>query len=206
MVQLTSLAQIALSLGETREFLDKSTVKKKWDGLQRLPDLIDQVIATEEEHARRVASIYYDRPSMLFLGRGVSVATAEEAALKLKEIAYNHAEGYSAGESKHGPIALVSEDYPVFFVAPNDETRARIIGNIMEMKARGAAIISVIEEDDPELESLSDHVFTIPKGVEPEFSTMAYVVPLQILSYYIATRKGYDPDKPRHLAKSVTVL
>jgi glucosamine--fructose-6-phosphate aminotransferase (isomerizing) len=206
MVQLTSLAQIALSLGEVSKFLDQTAIQKKREGLQRLPELIEQVIATEEEHARRIAGIYYDRQSMLFLGRGISVATAEEAALKVKEIAYNHAEGYSAGESKHGPIALVSDDYPVIFVAPNDDTRARIIGNIMEMKARGASIISVIEENDLELASLADHVFTIPKGVEPEFSTMAYIVPLQIFSYYIATRKGYDPDKPRNLAKSVTVL
>jgi glucosamine--fructose-6-phosphate aminotransferase (isomerizing) len=134
------------------------------------------------------------------------MATAYEGALKLKEIAYNHAEGYSAGESKHGPIALIQSDYPVIFVVPNDRTRNCVIGNIMEMKARGASIISVIEEGDTDVDSLSDHTFMVPAGVEPEFSTMVYVVPLQLFSYYMATRSGYDPDKPRNLAKSVTVL
>jgi glucosamine--fructose-6-phosphate aminotransferase (isomerizing) len=134
------------------------------------------------------------------------MATAEEGALKLKEIAYNHAEAYSAGESKHGPIALVQDDYPVFFVAPSDDTRSRIVGNIMEMKARGATIISVIQKDDEEIAGLSDHVFAIPGISEAEFSIMPFIVPLQLFSYYMALRKGYDPDKPRNLAKSVTVL
>ncbi|MHA1935289.1 MAG: glutamine--fructose-6-phosphate transaminase (isomerizing) [Candidatus Thorarchaeota archaeon] len=206
MVQLTSLAQIALALGKLSGFRDSQEIEKKIESLQNLPDLISSVIATEEERARRLAGIFYDRPSMLFLGRGISMATANEGALKLKEIAYNHAEGYSAGESKHGPIALVEDGYPVIFVAPNDDTRNRVIGNVMEMKARGASVISVIEKGDQELASLSDYSFTIPKGVEPEFSVMPYVVPLQLFSYYMATRKGYDPDKPRNLAKSVTVL
>jgi glucosamine--fructose-6-phosphate aminotransferase (isomerizing) len=206
MVQLTSLAQIALKLAEISGKLDTEELEKKEESLHSLPDIVSRVIATEEEHARQIAGLYYDSPSMLFLGRGISMATAFEGALKLKEIAYNHAEGYSAGESKHGPIALVQDGFPVFFVAPRDDTRSRIIGNIMEMKARGASIISVIEAEDDELLELSDHSFVIPVGVEPEFTTMAYVVPLQLVSYYMATRKGYDPDKPRNLAKSVTVL
>ena len=206
MVQLTSLAQIALALGELTGFIDSKEIERKRQSLQGIPEIVSTVISTQEERARRLAGILYDKPSLLFLGRGVSMATAYEGALKLKEIAYNHAEGYSAGESKHGPIALVQSDYPVIFVVPNDGTRSCVIGNIMEMKARGASIISVIEEGDIDLESLSDHTFTVPAGVEPEFSTMAYVVPLQLFSYYMATRNGYDPDKPRNLAKSVTVL
>ncbi len=206
MVQLTSLAQIALALGRLTGFREAEIIQTKRDGLERLPDIVSNVIATEEEHARRMAGLFYDHPSMLFLGRGISMATADEGALKLKEIAYNHAEAYSAGESKHGPIALVQDGYPVVFVAPNDATRGRIIGNIMEMKARGASIISVIESGDTDLSTVSDHSFTIPKGIEPEFSILPYVVPLQLFSYYMATRKGYDPDKPRNLAKSVTVL
>ncbi len=206
MVQLTSLAQIALAVGETRSFLEPEILDRKRHALELLPDIVSRVIATEEEHAREIAGMYYSSPSMLFLGRGISIATAYEGALKLKEIAYNHAEGYSAGESKHGPIALVEEKYPVVFVAPNDSTRSRLIGNIMEMKARGASIISVIESGDSELESLSNDNFLIPTGVEPEFSPLPYIVPLQLFSYYMATRKGYDPDKPRNLAKSVTVL
>lgn len=206
MVQLTSLALIALALGKLSEFKDTKTVQRKRDFLNGLPELISEVISRNEEKARRLASILYEKPSLLFLGRGVSMATAEEGALKLKEIAYNHAEAYSAGESKHGPIALVQDDYPVIFIAPSDNTRNRIVGNIMEMKARGATIVSVIQKDDEEIAGLSDHVFAIPRIAEAEFSTMPYVVPLQLFSYYMALRKGYDPDKPRNLAKSVTVL
>jgi glucosamine--fructose-6-phosphate aminotransferase (isomerizing) len=174
--------------------------------LERIPEIVSETISRNEELSRRLAGELYDKTSLLFLGRGVSIATAEEAALKLKEIAYNHAEAYSAGESKHGPIALVEDGFPVIFVAPNDKTRSRMIGNIMEMKARGASVVSVILKDDTELESLSKFVFTIPEDIEPEFSTMVFIVPLQLFSYYMALRKGYDPDMPRNLAKSVTVL
>jgi glucosamine--fructose-6-phosphate aminotransferase (isomerizing) len=206
MVQLTSLALLALKLGELTGFVDLSVIKRKRDFLERVPDIVSETISRNEEIARRLAGQIYDKPSLLFLGRGVSIATAKEGALKLKEIAYNHAEAYSAGESKHGPIALVQQDYPIIFVAPQDETRSRIIGNLMEMKARGGYVISVIMKDDKELLSLSDFVFIIPDQVEAEFSTMVFVVPLQLFSYYTALRKGLDPDKPRNLAKSVTVL
>jgi glucosamine--fructose-6-phosphate aminotransferase (isomerizing) len=205
MVQLTALAQIAIELGRFSGS-KKELIERKEKSLEEIPEVISTVIATEEEKARSVAGVYYDVPSLLFLGRGISIATAQEGALKLKEIAYNHAEAYSAGESKHGPIALVEEGYPVIFVAPKDQTRERLVGNIMEMKARGASIISVIEKGDEELKDLSDHVFEVPQGIEPEFSVMPFVIPLQLFSYYMATRKGYDPDKPRNLAKSVTVL
>ena len=206
MVQLTSLALIALTLGDMTRFKESAEIQRKRSALEKLPELVSEVISRNEERARRLASIFYERPSLLFLGRGISMATAEEGALKLKEIAYNHAEAYSAGESKHGPIALVQDDYPVIFVAPSDDTRKRIVGNIMEMKARGATIISVIQKDDDEIAGLSDHVWTIPETTEPEFSIMPYIVPLQLFSYYMALQKDYDPDKPRNLAKSVTVL
>ena len=206
MVQLTSLALIALSLGVLTGFTDLSDIESKRKCLERIPEIVSDTISRNEELARRLAGELYEKTSLLFLGRGVSIATAEEGALKLKEIAYNHAEAYSAGESKHGPIALVEDGFPVIFVAPNDETRSRMIGNLMEMKARGASVISVILKDDEELESLSKFVFTIPEDIEPEFSTMVFIVPLQLFSYYMALRKGYDPDMPRNLAKSVTVL
>ncbi|MFW9927448.1 MAG: glutamine--fructose-6-phosphate transaminase (isomerizing) [Candidatus Thorarchaeota archaeon] len=206
MVQLTSLALIALALGESTRFNNHTILQKKLESLQRMPELVSDVISRNEEKARSLAAIFYNKPSLLFLGRGISMATAEEGALKLKEIAYNHAEAYSAGESKHGPIALVQNEYPVIFIVPKDETRSRIIGNIMEMKARGASIISVIQKGDDDIASLSDHSFIIPDDVEPEFSILPYIVPLQLFSYYMALRKGYDPDKPRNLAKSVTVL
>jgi glutamine---fructose-6-phosphate transaminase (isomerizing) len=206
MVQLTSLALIALALGELTGFTDSDSIESKRKCLEKIPDIVSDTISRNEELARRLAGELYEKTSLLFLGRGVSIATAAEAALKLKEIAYNHAEAYSAGESKHGPIALVEDGFPVIFVAPNDETRSRIIGNIMEMKSRGASIVSVILKNDEELESLSKFVFTIPEDIEPEFSTMVFIIPLQLFSYYMALRKGYDPDMPRNLAKSVTVL
>ncbi|MFW9962026.1 MAG: glutamine--fructose-6-phosphate transaminase (isomerizing) [Candidatus Sifarchaeia archaeon] len=205
-VQLTSLALIALALGKMTGFRESEVISRKRKSLEKLHEIISEVISRNEEKARRLASILYEKPSLLFLGRGISIATAEEGALKLKEIAYNHAEAYSAGESKHGPIALVQDNYPVIFIAPSDETRSRIVGNIMEMKARGAMIISVVQKDDDEVTGVSDYVFTIPGEIEPEFSVMPYIVPLQLFSYYMALRKGYDPDKPRNLAKSVTVL
>ncbi|MCK5264757.1 MAG: glutamine--fructose-6-phosphate transaminase (isomerizing) [Candidatus Thorarchaeota archaeon] len=206
MVQLTSLALIALALGELTGFTDLKSIENKRKCLEKIPEIVSETISRNEELSRRLAGELYDKTSLLFLGRGVSIATAEEAALKLKEIAYNHAEAYSAGESKHGPIALVEDGFPVIFIAPNDETRSRMIGNIMEMKARGASVVSVILKDDTELESLSKFVFPIPEDIEPEFSTMVFIVPLQLFSYYMALRKGYDPDMPRNLAKSVTVL
>ncbi len=206
MVQLTTLALIALALGEITGFKEHIEIQQKRISLEKLPELISEVISRNEEKARRLASVLYEKSSLLFLGRGISLATAEEGALKLKEIAYNHAEAYSAGESKHGPIALVQEGYPVIFVAPSDDTRNRIVGNIMEMKARGATIVAVIQKDDDEIAGLADYVFTIPESTESEFSIMPYVVPLQLFSYYMALRKDYDPDKPRNLAKSVTVL
>ncbi|TFG33436.1 glutamine--fructose-6-phosphate transaminase (isomerizing) [Candidatus Thorarchaeota archaeon] len=206
MVQLTSLALVALALGELTGFTDIGNIETKRKCLEKIPEIVSDTISRNEELARRLAGELYAKTSLLFLGRGISIATAEEAALKLKEISYNHAEAYSAGESKHGPIALVEDGFPVIFVAPNDETRSRMIGNIMEMKARGASVISVIIKDDKEIESLSKFVFIIPEDIEPEFSTMVFIVPLQLFSYYMALRKGYDPDMPRNLAKSVTVL
>lgn len=206
MVQLTSLALIALALGELTGFINSDSIENKRECLKRIPEIVSETISRNEELARRLAGELYEKTSLLFLGRGISIATAEEAALKLKEISYNHAEAYSAGESKHGPIALVEDGFPVIFVAPKDQTRSRIIGNIMEMKARGASVVSVILKDDSELESLSKFVFEIPEDIEPEFSTMVFIVPLQLFSYYMALRKGYDPDMPRNLAKSVTVL
>jgi glucosamine--fructose-6-phosphate aminotransferase (isomerizing) len=163
------------------------------------------VIKSQEAIAIRTADKYYGKPSFLFLGRGISTATAMEGALKLKELAYTHAEGYPAGESKHGPISLVEQGFPVVFISPPDETYERLIGNIMEMKAREANIISVCGQADEKIEKLSDDVFEIPGNITAEFSPIPYVVPLQLLAYYTSVRRGYDPDKPRNLAKSVTV-
>jgi glutamine--fructose-6-phosphate transaminase (EC 2.6.1.16) len=121
------------------------------------------------------------------------------------EIAYVPAIAFPAGESKHGPISLVEEGTSVVFVCPKDDTHKTAVGNIMEMKARGASIIAIIEEGDEEVKKLADDYVEIPKGVPDVLSPIPFVVPLQLLAYYMAVEKGYDPDKPRNLAKSVTV-
>jgi glucosamine--fructose-6-phosphate aminotransferase (isomerizing) len=128
-----------------------------------------------------------------------------EGSLKLKEISYIHSEAYPAGESKHGPIALIEQGFPVVFITPPDETHEKIIGNVMEMKSREATIISIADENDYEIQKLSDKMIGVSPTPTP-FSPITYVIPLQLFAYYTATKRGYDPDKPRNLAKSVTVL
>ena len=144
--------------------------------------------------------------SMFFLGRGSGLQSALEGALKLKEIAYIHSEAYPSGESKHGPIALIEEGFPVCVIVLRDEDHNKSISNIMEMKARGAYIIAVCEEGDEKVSEVSDDCFFIPQGYSRYFSTIPWVIPLQLLSYYVALDRGVDIDKPRNLAKSVTVL
>jgi glucosamine--fructose-6-phosphate aminotransferase (isomerizing) len=134
------------------------------------------------------------------------VATALEGRLKLLELSYLPAIAYPAGESKHGFISVIEEGYPVIFVAPNDEAYSRIIGNVMEMKARGAQIVSIIDERDGEVSKLSDETIKVPSGIPSLLTPIVCILPLQLLAYYMAVRKGYDPDFPRNLAKSVTVL
>ena len=135
----------------------------------------------------------------------MNVATALEGRLKLLELTYIPAIAYPAGESKHGFISLIEEGFPVLFVAPPDETHKKIVGNIMEMKARGARIISIIQEGDDEIRNLSDEVVEVPGSLPRLATPMVYVVPLQLLAYYLSAGKGHDPDYPRNLAKSVTV-
>jgi glucosamine--fructose-6-phosphate aminotransferase (isomerizing) len=121
------------------------------------------------------------------------------------EIAYVPAIAFPAGESKHGPISLIEPEFPVVFVCPKDETHKTVIGNIMEMKARGASIIAVIEKDDEEIKKLADDYFEVPKGIPEVLSPITFVIPLQLMAYYMAVERGYNPDTPRNLAKSVTV-
>ncbi|MFX1350790.1 MAG: glutamine--fructose-6-phosphate transaminase (isomerizing) [Promethearchaeota archaeon] len=206
LVQLASLGLISLHLANHAGRLTNSEFKELMKTLESSPNIVQRVIKKEENIIKMAAKTYANSPDFLFLGRGINTATAMEGALKLKEISYIHAEGYPAGESKHGPIALVETRFPVVFVAPPDKTHHKIIGNIMEMKARGARIIAVAEYGDRKVTSIADTVFNIPKMVPEILTPIPYVVPLQLLAYYAAVLRGYDPDKPRNLAKSVTVL
>ncbi|MEM3575280.1 MAG: SIS domain-containing protein [Candidatus Bathyarchaeia archaeon] len=174
--------------------------------LATLPSKMEEAIRMSEEKVKGIALKYSTRSSFCFLARGVNVSTALEGRLKLLELSYLPALAYPAGESKHGFIAVVEEGYPVIFLAPRDSTRERIIGNIMEMKARGASIIALIERGDEELKGLADDFIEMPPCANELLYPPIYVVPLQLLAYYTSTLKGYDPDMPRNLAKSVTVV
>jgi glucosamine--fructose-6-phosphate aminotransferase (isomerizing) len=205
MTQVGTLALLSLELSKVSGVLNSTEIQSLKRSLLDTPRLVESALENLDGTAIRTAEKYYGKPNFLFLGRGISTATAMEGALKLKEIAYTHAEGYPAGESKHGPISLVEPGFPVVFIAPPDQTYERLIGNVMEMKAREASIITVGAQGDESIGRLSDVFFEVPGNIPPELSPIPYIVPLQLLAYYTAVKRGYDPDKPRNLAKCVTV-
>jgi glucosamine--fructose-6-phosphate aminotransferase (isomerizing) len=203
--QLSVLAGLALRLAKKRGKVSQDEMDFLAEKLEKLPDTVETVIRTQEEKVKQIAKKYKDARAFFFLGRGISTATAYEGRLKLMEIAYVPAMAFPAGESKHGPISLVEPDFPVVFICPKDETYRTLIGNVMEMKARGASIIAVIEEGDEEIKRLADDYIEIPAGTPEVLSPITFVIPLQLLAYYMAVERGYNPDTPRNLAKSVTV-
>jgi glucosamine--fructose-6-phosphate aminotransferase (isomerizing) len=199
------MAQIALRLAKKRGKVSQDDMDYLADRLQKLPNIVETIIETQEEKVKQIAKKYKDAKTFFFLGRGISTATAYEGRLKLMEIAYVPAIAFPAGESKHGPISLIEPGFPVVFICPKDETHKTLIGNIMEMKARGASIIAVVEEGDQEIENLADDYIEVPKGIPDLLSPIPFVIPLQLLAYYMAVERGFNPDTPRNLAKSVTV-
>jgi len=203
--QVSVLAQLALRVAKKRGKVSQDEMDYLGERLKNLPVDAETIIRTQEEKVRHIAKKYKDAKAFLFLGRGISTATAYEGRLKLMEIAYVPAIALPAGESKHGPIGLVEPGFPVVIVCPKDETHRTLIGNIMEMKARGASVIAVVEEGDQEIEKLADDYVEVPKGIGEVLSPILFVIPLQLLAYCMAVEKGYDPDMPRNLAKSVTV-
>jgi len=203
--QLSVLAQLALKLSKKRGKISQDEIDCLEEKLLQIPETVDTIVKTQEEKIKAIANKYKDAKVFFFLGRGISTATAYEGRLKLMEIAYIPAIAFPAGESKHGPISLIENGFPVVFICPKDETHKTVIGNIMEMKARGAHIISVIEQGDEEIKSLSEDYIEVPKGIPSVLSPIPFIVPLQLLAYYTALAKGYNPDMPRNLAKSVTV-
>ena len=203
--QLIVLAQLALKLARTRGKISQDEVDDFEERLMRVPSYVEETLERHGKGIQALVDKYAGEKLFVFLGRGISAATALEARLKLLELTYVPSLAYPAGESKHGPISIVEEGVPVIFLCPRGETRKDIIGSIMEMKARGARIISVCEEGDREITMLSDDIIEMPKGIPEVLSPIPYVVPLQLFAYYLAVQKGLDPDKPRNLAKSVTV-
>lgn len=171
--------------------------------LETLPQKISDILEQDERIKRLAESISHIK-NMLYLGRGMNFPVALEGALKLKEISYIHAEGYPAAEMKHGPIALIDKDMPVLFVTSKDHTYDKVLSNMQEIKARGGMVIAIANEEDEKLETLADKVIIVPDSTE-EISSILNVLPLQLLAYHVADIKGIDVDKPRNLAKSVTV-
>ena len=200
---LAVLSLLSMYLGRIRGTLDHERSKRLVSDLARLPNLLGSLLADRrpvEELARRL----YRYEHCLYLGRGITYPIAVEGALKLKEISYIHAEGYPAGEMKHGPIALIDPNMPVVVVAPSGPLYGKMANNIKEVKARDGVVIAVATEGDTELASQADEILYIPPCSEA-LSPFLAVVPLQLLAYYIAVRRGCDVDQPRNLAKSVTV-
>ncbi len=203
--QLSVLAQLALRLAKKRGKISQDEIDSLETQLSELPNIVDLIVKTQEEKVKQIARKYKDSKVIFFLGRGISTATAYEGRLKLMEIAYIPSIAFPAGESKHGPISLIEDGFPVVFVCPRDDGHKTLIGNIMEMKARGARIIAVIEEGDEDVKALADDYVEVPKGIPGVLSPIPFAVPLQLLAYYVALAKGYNPDMPRNLAKCVTV-
>jgi glucosamine--fructose-6-phosphate aminotransferase (isomerizing) len=203
--QLSVLAQLALRLAKKRGKISQDEMDSLEEKLEELPDVVDTIVQTQEEKIKQIAKKYRDAEVFFFLGRGISTATAYEGRLKLMEIAYVPSIAFPAGESKHGPISLVEQGFPVVFICPKDGSHRTLIGNIMEMKARGASVLAVVEEGDDEIKRLADDFVEVPKGIPEVLSPIPFAVPLQLLAYYAALEKGLNPDTPRNLAKSVTV-
>jgi glucosamine--fructose-6-phosphate aminotransferase (isomerizing) len=200
--QLVVLALITLLISK-RKGLNNLECKKISNALIEIPEKIEQILKLNDE-IQQLAEKFKDSPNFLYLGRGYNFPAALEGALKLKEISYIHAEGYPAAEMKHGPIALIDEDMPVVFIAPKDSTYEKILSNIQEVRARGGRIIAVTDNGGSEIDNLVDYTIKIPQTLEM-LSPILTSIPLQLLAYHIAVKKGLDVDQPRNLAKSVTV-
>ncbi len=168
-----------------------------------LPGKVEKALAADES-IRMVAKDFFKARGFLYLGRGINYPIALEGALKLKEISYIHAEGYPAGEMKHGPIALIDEELPVVVLAPRDNLHEKIISNIQEVKSRGGKVISITNDADNEICGISDKCIFVPE-TNSYLTTVLMAVPVQLLAYHIGVLRGCDVDQPRNLAKSVTV-
>ncbi|MBN1253933.1 MAG: glutamine--fructose-6-phosphate transaminase (isomerizing) [Deltaproteobacteria bacterium] len=200
---LVDLYLLGCYLGKLRGTLNDSQLRKQVDQLARLPDFVGHVLEHGDEY-NILANEFHDREHFLYLGRGINYPIALEGALKLKEISYIHAEGYPAGEMKHGPIALIDEAMPVVAIAVRDHVYDKMISQIEQVKARGGIVIALATEGDTDIAAKVDHVLFVPPTT-PLLSPVINVVPLQLLAYHLAVRLGCDVDQPRNLAKSVTV-
>jgi len=201
--QLMCLYLLSLYFAQVREALNSSEIKKIISELMKLPQLVE-IILLKDPEIIKLSKEFNKYHNFLYLGRGINYPIALEGALKLKEISYIHAEGYPAGEMKHGPIALLEKTFPVVVIVPQDKVYTKVINNIKEVKARDTMVLAIATEGDKEITSIVDKVFYIPKTLDILYPILS-VIPLQLFAYHIADRLGCDVDKPRNLAKSVTV-
>jgi glucosamine--fructose-6-phosphate aminotransferase (isomerizing) len=201
--QLAALYLFGLFFGALRGTLSPDDMKKKLADLVHVPTLIERCLE-ENEHIERIAKHYFKASDFLYLGRGPNFPIALEGALKLKEISYIHAEGYPAGEMKHGPIALIDEKLPVVVLAGKNGVYDKIVSNIEEVKARGGIVIALTTDHDEEIKKRVDHAVPVP-ATNQLLMPILMSIPLQLLAYHIAVLRGADVDQPRNLAKSVTV-
>ena len=202
--QLVSLALLICSIGRIKNTINRSQEKDIIDGLKKLPGLIDEALL-QETQIKKLSKSFKNKNSTLFLGRGTMHAIAMEGALKLKEISYIHAEAYPAGELKHGPIALIDNNMPVIAIAPNDELLDKLKSNLQEVKSRGSKMI-VFEDENSRIKPMDAmEVIPVTSNLGRITAPIIFTIPLQLLSYHVALIKGTDVDKPRNLAKSVTV-
>lgn len=201
--QVVILILMGLQLANYRGTISKTQLHQILHELENIPHKIEQVLKVNDT-IKEIASQYYQANSFLYLGRGLNFPIALEGALKLKEVSYIHAEGYPAGEMKHGPIALIDENMVVVVLATNESSYEKLVSNVQEIKARKGKVIAIVNEGDKVLKDLADHIIEIPK-TEEILSPLLTVVPLQLLSYHIALQKGCNVDNPRNLTKSVMV-
>jgi len=201
--QITVLSLISLKLAKTKGTLSNSAFRMYLQKMQLVPKKIEALL-TIDDKVKEIASVYKNAKNCLYLGRGFNFPVALEGALKLKEISYIHAEGYPAAEMKHGPIALIDENMPIFVIATNKGHYEKVVSNIQEIKSRAGKIIAIVTEGDTQVKEIADHVIEIPE-TEEALTPLLTTIPLQLLSYHIAVMLGKNVDQPRNLAKSVTV-
>ena len=201
--QVTILTLMAMMIGKRKGTINAEKFNRLVVEMNSIPEKLKTVLK-QDKLIEKIAKIYHQSTNALYLGRGINFPLALEGALKLKEISYIHAEGYPAAEMKHGPIALIDEEMPVFVIATKDSSYEKIVSNIQEVKARKGKIIAIVSEGDTEVKKIADHYIEIPKCDELLVPLLA-TVPLQLLSYHIAVMRGCNVDQPRNLAKSVTV-
>jgi glucosamine--fructose-6-phosphate aminotransferase (isomerizing) len=201
--QVTVLTMMAIATAQAKGTIDDETYRRLLIQLAAIPQKVEEILRSAEE-IKDISKLFTFASNFIFLGRGLNFPVALEGALKLKEISYIHAEGYPAAEMKHGPIALIDEDMPVVFIATKDSSYEKVVSNIQEVKARKGRVIAIVSEGDVQVKEMVDFAIEVP-NTDEILQPLLTVIPLQLLSYYIAVMRGRNVDQPRNLAKSVTV-